>query len=559
MKADIAFVHPPSIYDFRKKILKEGPIGDVVPSTPLFEMYPVGFVSMLNHAIKNGYSGRICNLAVLMLSDRKFDVERYLKRVDADVFGIDLHWLPHVHGAFNIARIIKRIHPNSKILLGGFSASYFAEEILHENKAVDFVLAGDFVENQLLSLLAASESNRDLSKVPNLVYRDGDRIRKNAVSLEQDPAKDVFINYAILVRNSIKYNDIKGHFPYLSWIENPMGMTIVQRGCQFNCGFCGGSNYAYHTRYFPVSPVRRDPARVAEEIEVVKDTINAPTFIAGDLCQTGEEYYTKFFREIRERGIDLPLLTEYFVPPDESYFETLSRHVNQFMCEISPDSSNERIRKETGRSYSNSELEKSIDYARKYGSRKFDIYFSIGLPYQTGEDVLADADYTDAIIQRHGSEDMPIYGFIAPLAPFIDPGSLFYEFPERYGFTVKTKRIMDYYNLLENGNSWEDFLNYETKWMSKKEMVEATYLSGMRMVEVGSNAGYIQLSDKRRIINNILSYMNGQDYQRGEDKSRHLTYMIKEIEWSKKHGITPVSIAVFAYSIYERIRRAVLA
>ena len=79
MNTDIAFIHAPSIYDFRKRNLKEGPIGDVVPSTPLFEMYPVGFISMLNYAISQGFNGRISNLAVLMLSDDRFDAERYIK------------------------------------------------------------------------------------------------------------------------------------------------------------------------------------------------------------------------------------------------------------------------------------------------------------------------------------------------------------------------------------------------------------------------------------------------------------------------------------------------
>jgi len=39
-------------------------IGDVIPSTPLFEMYQVGFISMLNHAINNRYTGRISDLAL---------------------------------------------------------------------------------------------------------------------------------------------------------------------------------------------------------------------------------------------------------------------------------------------------------------------------------------------------------------------------------------------------------------------------------------------------------------------------------------------------------------
>lgn len=555
MKVDIALVHPPSIYDFRKRYIREGPVSDVIPSTPLFEMYPVGFVSMLNHAMDNGLNGRISNLAVLMLSDKRFDVERYLRDLDAEVYGIDLHWLPHVHGAFEIAKIIKRLHPDRKVLMGGFSASYFATDVLENNESVDFVLRGDFIEKQLVELLNTVERGSDISKVPNLVYRDGKKIRTNPPLKDPDPGSSAFINYAILLRTAVRHRDIKGHLPFLSWIKNPIGMTLIQRGCQFNCGFCGGSDFAYKSNYFERSPVRRDPSRVAEELEVIMDTIHSPVFIAGDLNHAGEKYYMELFHEIRDRGIDLPLLTEFFVPPGEDYFKTLSKYVPEYSCEISPDSSDERIRRITGRPYTNEELEKCIEFAAKHGSRKFDVYFTIGLPYQTAEDVLADSGYIHDLIETHNKSGMPVHAFISPLAPFIDPGSLFYEKPEQYGYTVKTKGIMDFYNLLENGRSWEDYLNYETKWMSKEDMVWATYQSGLRMIEVGSKLGYISDIEKENIQQNILSYMNGSEYLPVEDKSGHLTYLVKEIDWSYRHGITAVSLMVFAYSLYERIRR----
>ena len=105
MKTEVALVHAPSIYDFRTRDIKLGPISDVIPSTPVFEMYPIGFVSMLNSLIKEGYNARICNVAAMMVSSDKFDPVKYLKDVDSEIFGIDLHWLPHVNGALKVAKI----------------------------------------------------------------------------------------------------------------------------------------------------------------------------------------------------------------------------------------------------------------------------------------------------------------------------------------------------------------------------------------------------------------------------------------------------------------------
>jgi len=43
---DVVFIHPPSVFDFRDRTIFYGPISDVIPSSPVFEMYPVGFLTM---------------------------------------------------------------------------------------------------------------------------------------------------------------------------------------------------------------------------------------------------------------------------------------------------------------------------------------------------------------------------------------------------------------------------------------------------------------------------------------------------------------------------------
>jgi hypothetical protein len=105
MDADISLVHAPSIFDFRTRDIKLGPISDVIPSTPVFEMYPVGFISMLNSLISSGYNARICNVAAMMVSSASFDPVKYLKHVKSKIYGIDLHWLPHTNGALKVAKL----------------------------------------------------------------------------------------------------------------------------------------------------------------------------------------------------------------------------------------------------------------------------------------------------------------------------------------------------------------------------------------------------------------------------------------------------------------------
>jgi B12-binding domain/radical SAM domain protein len=266
MKTDIAFIHPPSIYDFRKRNLKAGPISDVVPSTPVFEMYPMGFLSMLSYLVPRGYNARISNVASMMVMSDKFDPVKYLKSLDTEIYGIDLHWLPHVHGAISIARIIKEFNPDARVLLGGFSASYFSDDIMKTYPEIDYVLKGDFQEYSTMKLIDSVEKNIDLGTVPNLVYRDEMRHVKHNPNSKENTVDNVFLNYKVLMRNAIKYHDVKGHLPYADWINNPESVTIIEHGCQFNCAFCGGSNFSYRNNFFPVSPVYRNPRTIAKEI-----------------------------------------------------------------------------------------------------------------------------------------------------------------------------------------------------------------------------------------------------------------------------------------------------
>ena len=554
MKVNVCFVHAPSIYDFRVKNLRSGPISDVVPSTPLFEMYPVGFISMLNSLVSNGYNARISNIAVLMLYSRGFEPEKYLSSIDADIFGIDLHWLPHVHGAINLARIIKDLHPNSKVLLGGLSATYFAEEILQNYPFIDYVLQGDLQESSIVELAGAVESGRDISGIPNLGYREGGRIKRNPISNDPKAIDRVFLNYGLLMKNAIKYADVRAHLPYKVWIKNPSAMTLIEHGCQLNCGFCGGSNFAFHKYFNSVSPLFRKPEIVTEELEIIQDKLGTPVFIAGDIHQAGAKYSDAFFKSSRERGIDIPLLSEYFIPPNEEYFRELSRVFPRFTAEISPDSSIEAIRSRTGRSYRNSELEKSIEYAKNAGSKKFDVYFTIGLPGQTRENVLDDVRYSEKLMADYINDEMGLYTFMSPLTPFLDPGSMFYEMHDRYGIKLFAKSLGDYYDVLEKGKSWEDYLSYETQDMSRKDIVEVTYESGKRMAEVREKLGIISGEEREFIVNNIKGYLNGTEIINRETMAMHLNYTVKEIEWSTRHHVTLSSFMILLYKYYNQVR-----
>ena len=173
MSSDIIFLHAPSVYDFRKKPIFYGPVSDVIPSSPVFEMYPMGFMTISSHLEAAGFRTRIVNIAVQMLQSERFDAEERIRKLDADVFAIDLHWMPHAHGAIELAKIVKKYHSESKVEFGGLTSSYFYQELI-QRPEVDLVMRGDTTEVPTVMMMEALQRGGDLSEVPNLVWKDSE-------------------------------------------------------------------------------------------------------------------------------------------------------------------------------------------------------------------------------------------------------------------------------------------------------------------------------------------------------------------------------------------------
>jgi hypothetical protein len=175
---DLILLHAPALFDFRTRETFLGPMADAVPSTAMFEMYPVGPTSIAAFLERNHYNVEIVNLAYRMLRDRSFDVAAHIARMRAPLFGIDLHWLPHVQGALSVAELVKQRHPESRVVIGGLSATYYHKELIRD-PSVDFVMRGDSTEEPMRELLQALREGTPLHRVANLTWKEGARSRSN--------------------------------------------------------------------------------------------------------------------------------------------------------------------------------------------------------------------------------------------------------------------------------------------------------------------------------------------------------------------------------------------
>ena len=74
------------------------------------------------------------------------------------------------------------------------------------------------------------------------------------------------------------------------------------------------------------------------------------------------------------------------------------------------------------------------------------------------------------------------------MGPFADPGSRSFEEPEKFGFHLFAHTLEEHRQLLVQ-SSWERILNYETKWMTRAQLVDATYDAAERLNELKMTYG----------------------------------------------------------------------
>ncbi len=500
IKPDLILLHAPSVYDFRKLPILFGPISDLVPSTPIFEMYPVGFSSIAEHLERNGIHVRIINLALRMLKDKDFDPEELIAKLHPRAFGIDLHWLPHAHGSLEIAALCKKHHPDIPVIFGGYSATYFHQDLIRYPQ-VDFVVRGDSAEEPLRQLLVALKENKSLGEVPNLTWKDEKKeVHANPLTHVLLALDEYSNNYSNLFRSALKYLDLKSLIPIHDWWEYPITAVMTCRGCTHNCVFCGGSRFGLDRFCSRESCAFRSPEKVADDILSISRYTNAPIFVVGDLRQAGESYGQTLLSRIRPVRPKNQVVLELFTPAAESYFQMVAEAFPNFNFETSPESHDEKVRRATGKFYTNEEMEKSIRFALDSGCSKFDVFFMIGLPQQTPASVMETIDYCEYLMKTFGRRLNP---FISPLAPFLDPGSIAFEKADEVGYRVFCKNLEDYRKALL-APSWKYTLSYETKWMTRDDIVESSYQAGLRLNRLKEHFGLLEKETADRTEKRIL-------------------------------------------------------
>ena len=538
-RRDLILLHPPALYDFRTRETFLGPVADAVPSTSIFEMYPVGLTSIAAYLERNHYNVEIVNLAYRMLRDRAFDVPAYLARLSAPVFGIDLHWLPHAQGALAIARLVKQAHPDARVLVGGLSASYYHDELMR-SPVVDFVIRGDSTEEPVRQLLQALREGLPLGGVENLSWRSADgSIVANPITFVPRDLDYVDVPaYRYLLRSMFKYGSLENVVPCLEWLRYPITLLLNARGCTEDCAICGGSRSAYARICNRTRPAYRSPARLAEDVRTIASFSRGPIFVVHDPRMGGMKRAVELFARLEALQPQNEMIFELYYPADDDFFAMVERSVPAWSLELTLESPDEELRRINGRfPWSNAVAERTIARALAHRARTVDIFFMVGLPHQRREDALRIPTYCEHLMERFGNTRR-LRMFVSPLGPFLDPGSRAFEDPS-LGYHVLSRSLAEHCDAYLH-REWQHILSYETDGMTREEIAAATYEVADRLNRLKHDHGvvddptYRDVDHRLRIARGLLAHTRGPRHANHHDlelANRGTMFGRDEMKW----------------------------
>jgi len=301
----------------------------------------------------------------------------------------------------------------------------------------------------------------------------------------------------------MRYRDLESTLPFNGWWNNPITTVFTVKGCAFECVTCGSSATACLHVTKRQKPVYRGPASLVSNMQAIARLTHAPILLVGDLLMAGAEHAASVLERLRTADLPNNIVFEFFALPPASFLRDIDRCVRNWSMEFSPESHEQAVRDaQDGESgYTTEDMENLIEEAVRLRCSRIDIFFMIGLPAQTKASVQATVEYCGHLFQLG---DKRLSCFISPMGPFIDPGSRGFEQPERFGYRLFAKTLEQHRQLLIKP-TWEHILNYETRWMTRRELVDATYDAAERLNELKVEHGRLSMRRGRGVAAGIAA------------------------------------------------------
>lgn len=471
---EVAFIHAP------QNIMRESP--------PHFYIMPMGMIMAANLVNERGFTSQVFHLGIE--KEEGSSPEQVISEIDALMFAIDIHWYVHLYDAVTVAAVCKRLHPHAIILVGGMTASCFAQDLVSQFPFIDYVIRGD-AEVPLMKMVEAYDRGSLFTHIPNLTYMRGKQVVQSPlqyVAGSEDISGLPYVSDPLPIHlgDTYLHKEMAGESCF------PSFWFCCGRGCMFNCCWCGGASSAHERLTGRGSMIYRNPENVAHDIMMLASRLNMASF-SHDVIAMGRHYSSRLFSLIKKENLDIGAYWEVFDPSlysKKTLLEfALTFNPQRSKIAVSLGSAVPEVRDKSGMAaFSNDQLYQMLKNARDLGIQ-VEGYFHI-LPQETYETFETTLRFVNSIQKEL---KVPFFYWSATL----DPESPMYAAPEAFGLTSRLHHLSDYWHACCKG---EPFVGYDLANFLEKDMLTLSRTRTEEMPEGIASLYNSVIAERNRLI-----------------------------------------------------------
>lgn len=468
-KPKILLINPPFSLEERygKKLKHFGGLAE-----PMGLAYLAANLEVYNYPVK-----------ILDCQGMGLDLEEIPRELKKDKYSlVGLTMLTPMYGKTKqSAQIIKKVSPQTKIIVGGAHATALPKKTLEEIESVDYICIGEG-ENTIVELVQALEGKKKIDQVNGLVYRKGNEIVFNKPR-EFEQNLDKFPPPARHLLPMEKYKLTATRVKNTSFCPT----LIVARGCPFNCSYCShpfGKTFRHHS-----------VKRVIQEIESLINNYNISELnMEADNLTADQNFLLSLCREMIKRELNKKIRWTCESRMD-LVNEKLLKNMHQAGCwQISygVESGVQRLLDLINKGEKLEDMEKIFALTKKVGIT-IRGFFMLGLPTETYQESLQTIEFAKKLD--------PFWAQFTITVPY--PGTPMFDMLKKTG-EIRSFN-WDYYN------TWGGWTEKEVAYLSKGRTLEE--LKSLQKKAVISF--YLRPQVIFRFIKSINSWVNLKKYLRG--------------------------------------------
>ncbi len=320
-----------------------------------------------------------------------------------------------------LLRFVKKISPDVKTVVGGPHPSGDPANMPAMIPELDFAVRGEGEEsfpaliNRLRSADYSLRDNPDFSKIPNLIWRDGEKIVVNKLKVISDldhvavPAWDLI--------HPLDYDTA----PMGAFIKSyPVAPVCPVRGCPYSCKFCAAHTITGRSLRY------RSVDSVVDEISMLRSEYNIREIHIVSDCFTGNrEWVLEFCESIAASNpaVNIALPNGIKINTIDKEIITALERAGCYAISMGIESGSQRILNAVMKNQTVDMVKEKVRIVRDNTKMKITGFFVMGFPGEEKPDILKTISFAGKL-----KLDRAQFVFFLPL-----PGSAFYDEMKKNG------------------------------------------------------------------------------------------------------------------------------